>query len=553
MYDIAGPYVELKPYGRGGVEIYPDPHLEAGLGISGSVGGSVKVLWIELANINYELFDFYKAVWEQEITNCFDADGDGYLDASCKGTDCDDTDPSINPSAREICGDGIDNNCANGVDEGCGDTTPPETTITSGPSDPSGGDVTFAFTCNEANCTYECRLDGGAWTTCTSPQNYTGLSDGVHTFEVRSTDSSGNTDVSPAVWTWTVDTTLPGVAITSYPSDPTNSTTATFEFTSSEQGVTFECQLDGGGWSTCTSPKTYSGLSEGNHTFEVRAKDPAGNTDPSPANYSWSINLSPGGSEIIVYSCDGELWKVDPDGTNPVRILSTPNLSALTVSPDRLWIYYTANYGTDWEIYKVQVDGTSETNLTNSSGSDGHPSVSSGSQYIYFHTYRDGNYNIYRMNTDGSGQTQITSLSAYEGMPDISPDGSKIVYTNDETGSYDLFIMNSDGTGKTQITDWNGMEYDGRWSPDGSRIVFVYEDSSGIQNIYIYDVGAGTFTQITSTSTNSREPRWSPDGNYIIYTEDFGNYSHIYKYSLSTGTSSAFITNCNRNSYAFWR
>lgn len=58
-----------------------------------------------------------------------DADMDGYPAASvvgpggalvrCGGSDCDDGEASVNPGAREICGDGIDNNCAMGVDEGC--------------------------------------------------------------------------------------------------------------------------------------------------------------------------------------------------------------------------------------------------------------------------------------------------------------------------------------------------------------------------------------------------------------------------------------------------
>lgn len=52
--------------------------------------------------------------------NC-DADGDGYFknNRKCGGADCDDSDPAINPSTAEICGNGIDDNCSGLVDEGC--------------------------------------------------------------------------------------------------------------------------------------------------------------------------------------------------------------------------------------------------------------------------------------------------------------------------------------------------------------------------------------------------------------------------------------------------
>lgn len=58
---------------------------------------------------------------------------------------------------------------------------------------------------------------------------------------------------------------------------------ATVSFESSEAGATFECQLDGSGYSACTSPKPLS-VKKGNHTLLVRAVDAAGNVDPSPAS-----------------------------------------------------------------------------------------------------------------------------------------------------------------------------------------------------------------------------------------------------------------------------
>ena len=80
----------------------------------------------------------------------------------------------------------------------------------------------------------------------------------------------------------------PETTITTGPPASTASADATFEFTATEPGF-FECQLDGGGFQFCSSPQTYSGLADGNHTFEVRATDFTGNVDPTPATHTWTI------------------------------------------------------------------------------------------------------------------------------------------------------------------------------------------------------------------------------------------------------------------------
>ena len=82
----------------------------------------------------------------------------------------------------------------------------------------------------------------------------------------------------------------PTVTITSAPTNPTTSTAASFSFSSSAPGgVTFECSLDGSQFTSCTSPKTYTGLAKGSHSFQVNGTDKGGNTG-GPANYTWQIN-----------------------------------------------------------------------------------------------------------------------------------------------------------------------------------------------------------------------------------------------------------------------
>jgi CSLREA domain-containing protein len=180
------------------------------------------------------------------------------------------------------------------------DTTPPETTIDSEPPGiTSSSSANFAFSSSEAGSTFECSIDGTPFSSCTSPKSYSNLSDGSHTFQVRAMDAVGNTDASPAAQNWTVDTTVPDTAIDSGPSGTITVPDATFSFSSSEAGSTFECSIDGAPFGSCTSPKSYSNLPNGPHTFEVRAKDSAGNVDASSASRTFTVDVPPPPQDTI--------------------------------------------------------------------------------------------------------------------------------------------------------------------------------------------------------------------------------------------------------------
>jgi hypothetical protein len=85
------------------------------------------------------------------------------------------------------------------------DTTPPDTSITSGPSGTtSATTASFSFASTESGSAFECKLDGAAWISCATPKTYSGLGDGGHQFSVRATDASNNLDPTPASRGWTV-------------------------------------------------------------------------------------------------------------------------------------------------------------------------------------------------------------------------------------------------------------------------------------------------------------------------------------------------------------
>ena len=86
-----------------------------------------------------------------------------------------------------------------------------------------------------------------------------------------------------------LDITPPQTSITSGPPATTTATTVSFAFASNEAGSTFQCKLDSGAWGACISPKGYASIAAGSHKFSVRATDPAGNVDPSPATQNWTV------------------------------------------------------------------------------------------------------------------------------------------------------------------------------------------------------------------------------------------------------------------------
>ncbi|MCM2324325.1 MAG: fibronectin type III domain-containing protein, partial [Oligoflexia bacterium] len=143
----------------------------------------------------------------------------------------------------------------------------------------------FEFSANET-ASFECSLDSAGFSACSSPLNVSGLSDGLHVFEVRATDVAGNVSALASA-SWQVDRLAP---VTTLVPTRTQNASISFAFTVTEPIARFECSLDGQTFAECTPPVAYFGLSVGNHSFAVRAVDLAGNLETPPATYSWIVD-----------------------------------------------------------------------------------------------------------------------------------------------------------------------------------------------------------------------------------------------------------------------
>ena len=146
--------------------------------------------------------------------------------------------------------------------------------------------------------------------------------------------------------------------ITSGPSGNVSATTASFSFSSPATKSTFECSLDGATFSACTSPKEYSGLSNGEHTFRVRAVSADAIADTTPASRTWTV----------VDTASPKVSSATP-ANNATGVKRNTNLTA-TFS-ERMDTSTLTN--STFQLFKVNTDGstTQITNVTVTPSTDG--------------------------------------------------------------------------------------------------------------------------------------------------------------------------------------
>lgn len=94
------------------------------------------------------------------------------------------------------------------------------------------------------------------------------------------------------------DGTPPRTTIESGPEPVVRVGRVTFTFRADEPGATFDCRIDDGDYEPCASPYTTDSLNNGDHVFAVRATDPSGNVETTPAERLFSVDKIIAGANV---------------------------------------------------------------------------------------------------------------------------------------------------------------------------------------------------------------------------------------------------------------
>ncbi len=146
------------------------------------------------------------------------------------------------------------------------------------------------------------------------------------------------------------------------------------------------------------------------------------------------------------------------------------------------------------------------------------PETGGGTQPILFLTNRDGNFEIYKMNPDGTNQQRLTNSPESESSATWSPDGTKILFSKTISSTQiQIWTMNADGSNKTLISDATGQHIPAGWSPNGQKILYGKRESSAVENLWTMNTDGSNKMQITNAGTIDHIADWSPDSSKIAF------------------------------------
>lgn len=210
------------------------------------------------------------------------------------------------------------------------------------------------------------------------------------------------------------------------------------------------------------------------------------------------------------------------DHTEEIELVSQVAFEhAPRLSPDGQKLVYVSAQDVNKNIYVIPFDVANPVvpqQVTDSFGTDIFPTWSPDSAEIIFSSGRHLDWELYRMNADGSDVERITENPGYDGEPHWSPDGEWIVFTSFRDDNFDIFKMRPDGSDRQALTDDLADDRFPVWSADGQWIAFVSNRADDNNEIYRMRADGSDVERLTNDPEEDTLPAWSPPLD-LPYTE----------------------------------
>ena len=169
---------------------------------------------------------------------------------------------------------------------------------------------------------------------------------------------------------------------------------------------------------------------------------------------------------------------------------------------------------------------------------DGEPSFSPDGQTIAYVTNRTGNFEIFRKQISGGAEINLSQNGADDVQPAFSPDGSQIAFVSTRTSSSqliyrnanypllggDIWVMPALGGLPRRIAEGGNFP---SWSPDGSTLIYT-SGPQGSRKILTVSASGGEAHEIpinfkALTAQTFFYPSYSSDGRWIVFEAQVGD------------------------------
>lgn len=250
-----------------------------------------------------------------------------------------------------------------------------------------------------------------------------------------------------------------------------------------------------------------------------------------------------------------EIWAMNWDGSSQTQLTRLKDISAYpAISPDGSRVAFTSwAKGTPRIMMVDSMSGRALPFYNQEASLNANADFTVDGKQIYYASTAAGLEQIFVAGIDGRDFRRISHRNAIESEPKVNPRNPNLLLFSGGPGQEQIYQMSSDGVDVQRVTNGEGEASNPAWNPDGQHFAFAWTRgyAKGDFNIFIMDIGSHQYVQLTHSEGRNENPSWAPDGRHLVFASTRSGKSQIYT-MLADGTQVKPLTAQGENLTPVW-